>query len=388
MGTATKMFRNHPLVSGLSLLSLSVLFALFCAEAFLRLINYSPDKLALFQENPNGTGSYRLRPNLDMNVKFGTKLVHIRTNAYGMRWREVSLSKHAGTKRVAFIGDSFTFGLWADSVEQSLVGVFDTLLAPNGVETLNFGVPGYGLADIELLIHEQVLRFRPDIIILLLYNGNDFLDTYLGLERYYLSGDGVLLTNEKILKQKIPEEFRRGARSLQRSLTDQIYLTRLLKTGLLTLLPQDKSKKPQTTPRDNSYTSNLFWSQTDYPEFALKAKDMTFEALERIVLLLRKNQVELCIAAIPSIQQVLSPEKFGDDFHLDLPQRYLAEFTATNAIPFLDLLPGLALFAREPGEDVYYLGDGHFNNLGHRVVGNLLASFFAKQAEAALPQPE
>ena len=158
-GQQTTHFR-----SALILVSLSVFLTLAFAEAVLRLIDYSPGELALFRENPYGTGSYRLRPNLDIVTKFGTKDIRIKTNAYGMRWRDVSLSKRAGTTRVAFVGDSFTFGQWADSIEHTRAGVFDATLAPNGVEVLNFGVPGYGLADIELLIREQVLRFTPILL--------------------------------------------------------------------------------------------------------------------------------------------------------------------------------------------------------------------------------
>ena len=384
------MRRRHTsdLRSKLILIALSVILTLAGAEAVLRLINYPPRELALFRANPNGTGSYRLRSDLDIVTTFGTKDIRIKTNSNGMRWREVSPSKRSRTTRVAFVGDSFTFGLWADNVEQSLVGVFESELSGNGVEALNFGVPGYGLADVELLIREQVLSFSPDYIILLLFNGNDLLDSYLGLERYSVSGDGVLQANSEILEQKIPEEFRREARSIRRFLADRIYLVRVLKAGLIALFPRDKSRKTRTTPVDTSYTSDLFWSQRSYPDFAINARDMTLEALMRIAILCQQNQVKLRIAAIPSMEQMRSPAEFGDDYHRDLPQRYFAEFAATNAIPFMDLLPGLVQHVRESGEEVYYLADGHFNNQGHRVVGTLLTSFFAKRAETVLRHSE
>lgn len=359
----------------LLLLLSSMLGGLACAEAALRLIDYSPGELALFRENPSGAGSYRLRPNLDIGTKFGTRDIRIKTNAHGMRWRDVSEGKRAGTKRVAFVGDSFTFGLWADSVEQSLVGVFDALVAPRGAEALNFGSPGYGLADIELQIREQVLRFRPDTIVLMLYNGNDLLDTYLGLRRYAVSSGGVLVANGQVLEEKIPENFRRGSRSFQRSLTERLYLTRTLKAAIIAWFPQDKSDDTLTTIRDTSYTSNLFWSRRDYPDFAVKAKDMTLDALARILRLCRQHDVELRIAAIPSMEQVRFPADFSRDYRRDLPQGYVAEFAQTHALAFLDLLPGLNRHAQESGEVIYWAADGHFNNNGHRVAATLLSAW-------------
>lgn len=180
---------------------------LFILEAFLQFIDYMPGALNLYMANPNRAGSFRLKPNLDIITKVGARDVIIKTNSHGMRWREVSLDIPQTKKRVAFMGDSFTFGLWADKVENSLVGVFDALLESHNFEVLNFGVPAYGFEDMELQIKEHVLPFQPDYIVLMFYSGNDFLDTYLGTERYYVSKRGVLKLNEENLKSKIPREF-------------------------------------------------------------------------------------------------------------------------------------------------------------------------------------
>ncbi len=356
----------------------SLAVSLGLAELVLRAINYAPAEYAYFRENPNGTASYRLRPNLDVVASFGRKRIAIKTNSHGMRWREVSVNKSPMSTRVAFVGDSFTFGQWADRVEQSLVAVFEDQMAPGGVEALNFGVPGYGLADTELLIREQVLNFRPETIVLMFYNGNDFLDTYLGLERYSVAENGSLQTNNQVLENKIPEAFRPAGRNLQKVLTDYSYLARLLKVGINSLNRADQSTPRSTKTLNRSYTSNLFWSQTDYPEFAVTARQTTLEALERITKLCRQNDVEFRIVSIPSMEQVNFPTDLGKEFQRDLPQRYLSEFAASHSVPYLDLLPGLAS-VRDSGREMYYPADGHFNNEGHRVVGGLLSAFFTQQ---------
>ena len=66
---------------------------LFIAEVFLRLTGLPEDKqegLKLSIQNPKRTGSYRLKPNLDVVTKVASKDVIIKTNSLGMRWREVS----------------------------------------------------------------------------------------------------------------------------------------------------------------------------------------------------------------------------------------------------------------------------------------------------------
>lgn len=375
--------RSKGLLAGVVLLLASLLASLGIVELGLRTIHYAPGELHLFRKNPYGTGSYRLRPNLYVTAQFDRKKIVIKTNAHGMRWREVSVSKPPTSRRIAFVGDSFTFGQWADSIEESFVRVFEDQMAPAGVEALNFGVPGYGLLDVELLIREQVLQFEPDCLVVMFDNGNDFLDTYLGLDRYSVNNSGDLVPNSQVLERKIPEKFRREARNVPRSLREHVYVVRVLSAGLDALFPVTQSPLRRRLSEDKSYTSDLFWSRTRYPEFAVRARESTLDALARIAILCKQKHVDLRIVAIPSMVQVRSPTKAGGEYRNDLPQRYLAEFAASHSVPFLDLLPGLVAHVRESGAEIYHPVDGHFNNEGHRATGGLLASFLASQTGEA-----
>src|SRR2546427_822522 len=73
--------------------------------------------------------------------------------------------------------------LSADRVENTFVGIFDSLIDNKKYEVLNFGVPGYGLEDIELFLKEEVLSFKPDYLFLMTYNGNDYMDALQGIHR-------------------------------------------------------------------------------------------------------------------------------------------------------------------------------------------------------------
>jgi hypothetical protein len=65
-----------------------------------------------------------LKPNLNLTTKVGRRIIHIKTNAQGMRWHEVNYEKPDGKIRVTFVGDSMTFGCWSDNIEKSFVGIF------------------------------------------------------------------------------------------------------------------------------------------------------------------------------------------------------------------------------------------------------------------------
>lgn len=361
---------RHRLRIKLALLFCSLIASLFIAEIFLRLIRYAPQDLHLFRENPHRTGSYRLRSNLDVVTRLAGKNSRIKTNSHGMRWREIAIAPDAGKKRIAFVGDSFTFGLWADTVEQSFVGEFERGAA--NLEALNFGVPGFGFTDMELLIREQIISFQPRTIVLVSYNGNDFLDTYLGLDRYRVASNGVLILNRKVLEEKIPAEFRRSGFKFRRSLAENFYLTRLLQVGWKTVFP----RQLDAARADTSYSSNLFWSQQKYPQFAQAAKDISLDTLARIHALCQQNSVELRIVTMPSLEQLNFPEALIGEYRKELPQAYVNEFAAGNSIPFLDLLPELEERANRDRVEIYNQSVGHLTNEGHRAVGQLLREFF------------
>ncbi len=93
------------------------------------------------------------------------------TNARGFRGPEFSQTKPADTRRIAFIGDSFTFGegVHFDDTYPEVTG--RTLRAglpasaPH-IEAMNFGVGGYNTADEARLLETTVLGYAPDAVVL------------------------------------------------------------------------------------------------------------------------------------------------------------------------------------------------------------------------------
>ncbi len=76
------------------------------------------ERLDLLTPNPNGTGSYRLKPDIDLVTPIGRRAVRIQSNRHGMHWREVAIRNNDGRRRIAFLGDSFTFGAFPQAYLQ------------------------------------------------------------------------------------------------------------------------------------------------------------------------------------------------------------------------------------------------------------------------------
>jgi lysophospholipase L1-like esterase len=335
-------------------------------------------ELPLLQPNPAGTGSYRLRPNLNLVTRVGHYEISIKTNSHGMRWRELPWEKAAGVKRIAFLGDSFTFGCWAESIEQSFVGVFEQNIFRSRFEVLNFGTGGYGFADMELQLKEQVMRFAPDYVILMSFNGNDFRDTYLGVSKERIVR-GVALLDDRTLAARVPPEFLRAAPRASPPAPEPSPLKRALRkfSTYRLLEPLLGTENLALDFRaDRNFLSYTFWSRTPSPGVARQAIDESIATVERIRAFLASRGVRLALASLPTRQQVYAEREAGVDFDISFPQVHLQLYARENGIPYLDLLPLLREDVAVDNTQLFVSGDTHLNNEGHELVGRALADWW------------
>ncbi len=98
-------------------------------------------------------------------------------NEAGFRGRPVTIPKPAETRRVLFLGDSFTFG-WGVNDDETFCVRLEALLndfkAGNDVvwECVNLGASGYNTIQERILFEESVDRFKPDVVALVYYRND------------------------------------------------------------------------------------------------------------------------------------------------------------------------------------------------------------------------
>jgi len=347
-------------------------------EGRTRIDAHASENLDLLMPNPNGTGSYRLKPNLDIVTRVGRYRVPIRTNQFGMRWRDVSPERGDRRRRIGFLGDSFTFGCWSDSVERSLAGVFETSVSPDRWEVLNFGVGGYGFSDIELLITEEAIRFDLSYAILVSFNGNDFRDAYLGLHKDRII-DGAAVLDDDVLKAKVPGEAIASDRTTSQPSYETSSVSRTMRrSAVFRLIAPFLNLEHLAIDFKFSrrFLAYSYWSQVPYPPVAEKAKDESLTILLRIRNFLAERGVLLAVAALPTREQVYSRVPYGPGFDINFPQAYVRLFARENGIPFLDLLPIFREHVSRTNENLYVKGDTHLNNEGHALAGWHLSEWF------------
>jgi hypothetical protein len=202
MRAANRVLAPRALAANLLVVGAAALFALLVVEILLRVLPIrDPSMVTAFQNPPweswsdpawgnPGPQTYRAEPTIgyehaphvDEQVSLRAHAggsFHFHTNALGLRRdRETTREKVAGTLRVLVLGDSHTDG-YVDNAE-SFSSLLESQLAGRvgspPVEVLNAGVVGYSPAQEILWYERHGAALAPDVVILVLYAGNDVVE--------------------------------------------------------------------------------------------------------------------------------------------------------------------------------------------------------------------
>ena len=190
MSTSSSWIKNTAVIAG------AVLLALGAGEVALRIAGFSYPNFWL----PDAVTGSSLRPGMEGWQRDEGK-AYVRISRQGLRDREHSIAKPAGTYRIAVLGDSY-----AEAMQVEMDRAFWALLPEKlkacgfaggkNIETLNFGVSGYGTGHELLTLQSRVWQYQPDMVLLAFFPGNDVRNNSKALEGemrpYFSLKDGKL----------------------------------------------------------------------------------------------------------------------------------------------------------------------------------------------------
>jgi hypothetical protein len=403
---------------------LSVAFALLVFEVFLRVINFSYPTFY----RPDPVVGYALEPGAEgWQTKEGR--AYVRVNSDGLRDREHAKQKPANVLRVALLGDSYAEALqvaWEDALPPLLERRLGACPAAAGreVEVINFGVSGYSTAQELLTLRERVWDYSPDVVVLLVTTNNDVTDNV----RAYKEADDIPYVVERGGALALDNSFREGfkfrlrtsaaartgrwlyarlrfAQAFQKA--RHVFKARLAQRRDRQLAEAAARARREGDGRDGAQTGQApARGQTQggpppppiarsdlanmvYVESADEGWRGAWRLLERLLVEMR-GEVEsrgakfFVVTGSNPIQ--VFPEaagraaflaRLGPGADLFYPERRFEEMGRRRGLAVLSLAPGLQAYADAnrvflhgwPGD----LGNGHWNENGHRVAGELLA---------------
>jgi hypothetical protein len=378
---------------GLAAILLSLSFGLIVAEIVLRIAGYSQPEFYQADE----TFGYALIPGMEGNYrKEGRSFVRINSN--GFRDIERSIENRDDVFRIAVIGDSYVEGFQVEANERFTAIAEELLNRDCGrqVELMPFGVSGYGTAQQLLMLREKVLRYSPDVVVLLITTNNDVSDNARELKQtpipYFVERDGEL-----VLDNGFREERRFIARSSPLSRAGVWFTNNLrviqaigeLSTRIKYWYKSAFVVSAADAPRGEIGIDNQIYlePQTDVWKKAWIVTERLIEEMRNEAV---RNNARFFVMTASNGVQVLPDVKQREAFarslgvsDLTYPNRRIAGFAAEKGIPSFDLVPTLSQFASSQGVHLHgfdgNIGYGHWNQTGHRVAGEAAASFLCSE---------
>jgi lysophospholipase L1-like esterase len=249
------------------------------------------------------------------------------------------------------------------------------------VEVMNFGVSSASTGSELVTWREIVAGYRPDVVLLAFFTGNDLADNSSRLTRaprayFDLNGAG------RLVEGKEPEPTPTLARWLDRRsrlyVWQKVALRRL--RGRLHAAAREVDPGQRIFARDGSPDVEHAWSVT-----AALFRELGHEV--------EATGARLALVVVPCAEQVDDAlwadlagraREAGLELDREEPSRRLARIGAREAIPAIDLTPSFAAAARGPGggaasaSGLYLLGRFHLSDEGHRVAAEAIHRFLTE----------
>jgi hypothetical protein len=374
----------------LLVIGIAVLVGLVVGEVGLRLAGLRFDGSISTSDPQLG---WSLRPGASAwNVSEGEAFVQV--NRHGQRDVEWTIEKSPGKYRIAVLGDSMVAAAQVP-LEQRFTEVMSRELAgctQRPVEVLNFGVGGYSTAQELLQLRSRVWAFQPDLVVLSVYFGNDLYDNTRALDYtaparrpFFVLKDGNLILDETFKGNASASHTRTRMRNWAADMMNHSRLLLMINSARVAMRQARGAAGPATGGRPLEYFQRGVFkppSDTDLVEAWLTTEAILLQARNEV----KERGAAFSILYLPTGHETEPDARKRQDFltgvgpggDLSYARNRLIGFAKEAGIRVFD--PTQPLLDYAVTTQTYVNGfkntrpnDGHFNEHGHRIVGQVSA---------------
>lgn len=363
MTTATSRLRSGLINLAVSAASVLV-FLLFCEFVLFRFVLPGSDvpRNAFVNEvvryQPGQTGTWRIRN--EVSAPFS-----INADGWNSPVPAFALPRKPGVERIAFVGDSYVEALQVPFSNSFAEAVLARRGQAAPVEGYRYGLAGAPMTQYLQMVRREVVRARPDRIVVLLVH-NDFDESFVFLPgRYTSSFLKLRVEGGRVLGEVPPAPFREGLlEGLRRSATARFLLYRwqvrpqVLVNAILGPARAD----------GGGFSANVDVAAVLSREADIRvATDYVFRQL--------KEQADSIGARLHFVMDGDRGAIYaGRPDSRILVLNRIAEATAAKyGVPFLDLHPVFAADWARNRKRFEFDADAHWNEHGHAVAGAAIA---------------
>jgi len=391
----------------------SILLGLTVAEIGLRIAGIAPPEVRAYDP----VRGWQLRPGA-VGLQRSEGHARVKINEGGFRGPEVSIAKPPGVMRIAVLGDSFTEAMHVPYDETFSAVIERTLtscpLGGRRVQVLDFGVSGYGTGQELLTLREQAWRYAPEMVVLAFFAGNDISDNSAALDSeswlngekcrpHYALRNGALAEDNQFRERATVRWWCHSVFALNR-----IVIMDYVGEPAVMLHRAMSGAKPtaQIAGHEPGLNDEIYGPPPDarWRDAWAVTEDLITEMSREV----KAHDARLVVVTLSTPIQVYPDPAYREAYlrrvggtDLFYPEHRLDALGAREGFVVLNLAPSLQTYADQHHSFLHgfpntQAGKGHWNELGHRLAGELIAerlcSFLHQEAPqgdstAAAPEP-
>ena len=387
------------------LIALSIFISLVFAEIALRVLGVTYPNL--YTVDPYA--GKRLKPGAEgwFTEEGGS---YVKINSDGFRDKEHTREKALNTVRIVVLGDSYTEALQVPQ-EKAFWSVMEQELnrckafPGKSVEVISLGVSGYGTAQQLQTLEHRAWSYKPDIVLLAFFTGNDIRNNskelepkWRNLRPFYQYQDGKLILDDsfknttayKLQSSIVGRTYAdlsshlRTLQLLSKAFFRTLYLLSVAKNSIL--------QHPEASPKVVGGALAIMEAGLDnnYEEPKIQAYKDAWAMTEGLIVKMRdevrERGVNFFLVTLSNGHQVYPDAELRKSFAKELgindlfyPDRRIEALAVKESIPHLILAPELAKYADKNkvflhGFTNTKMGLGHWNENGHVLAGELISN--------------
>lgn len=382
----------------------STFVMLLISEFALRLILPVNTGVSFQFRKPHKQFGWVLQPSVSYFNSMDETTVKVAYNSDGWRDTEHVVENNKDRLRVLFLGDSF-MEAYSVNIEEALPKKLEQLAYKQAldIETINLGVGGYGTLQEYLVFQAIGKQYKPDIVLLGFYLGNDLRNNSFALESIVNQGNLKINSRPFVDVASLPKwnttvvdyqgalrryheaQNKPGIKGLVNKLKKESVLARLL----INVLKKIKTSYVNSNENEDSYTEkrslavfgvNSCQEQPEYTE----AWNITQTILKRLNGEVEKMGSKLVVFSVPALHEVdpwyikQAINSASSQHRLCMEkvpgyQRLSIVLTELN-IEYVDLLTSFRDVTKTDKVNLFRISDRHWNKQGHALAAEKLYS--------------
>ncbi|YAI82104.1 MAG: SGNH/GDSL hydrolase family protein [cyanobacterium endosymbiont of Rhopalodia sterrenbergii] len=330
----------------------------------------------------------------------------VKVNQDGLRDKHYTKDKPKNTFRIAILGDSF-----AEAIQVNLEETFWSFIEQElrncpsinnqTVESINFGVGDYGTAQELMTLKQQVKHYSPDMVILAIFTGNDIVNNSKILSPddrfspFLIKQEGKFIMDFSLKETKTYQWRNSLKRKIIFSLINNSYLLQIINKARI-IFKNHHSLLIQYTSNNDSFDIVKYLDFV--PQLYLNNEDKdwqkAWDITEELVKMIRQEsqtiKAKFLAVTLSNPAQVYPDKSLRDKYFKQegvvdqfSPDKRIKVLGEKEKFDVLNLAPEFQSYADKNNQFLHgfkntVLGSGHWNQLGHKLAGELITDKVCK----------